>query len=460
MSAISMLMQNIEETSFGTLPAEVVEATKKQILDTLGVVVAGTMSGNVRQVVELVKDWGGKGESTILGYGGKVPGPHAALVNGYSAVVLDYDDFHDLDIIHASRAVLPACLATAERLGAVQGKDFILAVALGFDLACRLSRSALVHLEFGFDMCVANPFGAAAGAGKLLGLDRKKLTNALGIALMQLGGAGSGVQEATSTKGLDGGLQAKVGVIAALMAERGLTAVSDPIEGNRGFYQAYHRTVYRPELLTLDLGKVFEGATNSQKPYPCCRWIHTSIDAALALVNEYDIQPEEVEEVTVYIGPFLIQSAVHKGPLEIKQRPRNAIESQFSIPWAVANAILYRKVGIENFTEEALRNTRTIEMARRVMSKAVIAAPTDFRTPESVTVEIKTKRDKVYSKRVDYALGSVANPMSFDDVAVKFKECCNHSVRPVALENREQVIRMVKHLEEVTDVSKIPGLLV
>jgi len=421
----------------------------------MGVIIAGSMTEGVKHLVELVKDWGGKGESTILGYGWSVPSPNAALVNGYSAVVLDYDDFHDLDFIHVSRAIIPASLAIAERRGGVHGKDFITAIALGSDLACRLSRAAMLHLEFGFDMCVPNYFGAAAAAGKLLGIDEEGLRNALGIALMQASGAGSGVHEGTSTKGLHGGLQAKAGVMAALMAENGLTATSDPIEGKKGFYQVFHRNIYRPGLITLDLGKVFEGVTNSQKPYPCCRWSHASIDATLALINEYDIKPDDVEEVIVHVGPF---AHFLCEPLELRQRPVNAVQSQFSIPWAIAIAILYRKVGIQNFSEAAIRDTKALEMTRKIVPRL---APqlSNIRSTEPAIVEIHSKNGEVYSKRIDYALGSPENSMSFDDVAQKYKDCCSFSFKPISTENQDKVIEMIARLEEITDVCQITSLL-
>ena len=195
MSTVAMFTKNIVETHYDAFSTEVIEATKKQILDTLGSILAGSMSENIGQLVDLIKDWGGKEESTILGYGGKAPCIQAALINGWSASVLDFDDFHDRDFIHTSREIVPAALAVAERKGAVGGKDFMVAVVLGVDVACRIARAVLIHRESGF-LTVPNFFGAAAAAGKLLGFDEEKLKNALGIALMQVSGEGYGIREA------------------------------------------------------------------------------------------------------------------------------------------------------------------------------------------------------------------------------------------------------------------------
>jgi len=454
MSAISMFTRNIVEVSYDSLPIDAVAATKKQILDTLGATLAGSMSENAGHLANLIKDWGGKEESTMLGYGGKVPCTNAALVNGWSAAVIDFDDFHDLDFLHTSRGVVPAALAIAERKGAVDGRDFIVAVALGTDLAYRMARAALVHRESGF-LLGPNFFGAAASAGKILGLDEEKLRNALGIALMQVCGDGYGLREALNTKGLDGGFQAKAGILAALMAEKGLSGSADPLEGEGfGFYPLYHRNLYTPSLLTQDLGKVFEVVSSSQKPYPCCRWSHPAIRATLELVNEYDIKPEDVTEVIAYHGPIALSDCE---PLEEKQRPRNHY-TQHSLPWAVANAILYRKVGIEHYTEEAIRNNKTLEMAQKVIPKLT---PELAHMPfaEPAIVEIKTQNGKLYSKRVDIVPGSPEDPMSFDATAEKFRYCCNYSAKPISKENQDIVIRMINKLEEVTNVSQIAGLL-
>ena len=452
MNALSMFTKNMVEVNYDALPADVVEATKKQVLDTIGVTIAGSMSTNIRQLADIVKDWGGKEESTILGYGGKVPCCSAALVNGWSAAVLDYDDLHDLDLIHCSQGVFPATFAVAERDRA-NGKDFMVALALGFDLACRLARAVIVGSESGF-LNAPNFFGAAAAAGKLLRLDEEKLKNALGIALMQVCGTGYGIREALNTKGLDSGFHAKGGVLAALMAEKGLAGSADPFEDSRwGLYAMFHRNIYRPELLTVDLGKVFEVTTNGIKPYPSCRVNHASIKAALELVNEHDIKPDDVAEVTVHHGPKVLAVAA-----EERRRPQNAIHVQHSLIWNVANAIVYRKVGIEHFTEEAIQDKKVLEMTDKIFPKL---NPELSHLPfGEVIVEIKSKSGKFYSKRVGSSLpGGPDDPMSFDDVTEKFKDCCNYSAKPVSRENQDKIIQMIERLEDVTDIGQIADLL-
>jgi 2-methylcitrate dehydratase PrpD len=460
--ALEMLVKNIVQVKYDVLPIDTIDATKKQVLDILGTIVAGSSSNKMGDLVVLVKEWGGKEESTILGYGGRVPSPNAALVNGTLACCLDYDDTNAVDAVHVSRATVPASFAMAEHIGVINGKDFITAIALGFDLSSRLSRATGLHApdEIGWDPSIHNFFGAAASASKLLNLDEEKLTHALGIALEQIssGTTWSGFSTGATTKGMVGGFEAKAGIIAALLAERGFTSGKSVLEGQGSYYSIFWRNNYSPELLTLDLGKDFRSEGNGQKPYPCCLGNHATIDATLAMVKEHDIKPDDVVEVTARVGPMAFTGC--STPLEEKQRPRNSIQSQFSIPWAVANAILYRKVGLSSFTEKVLQNKTLVDLACKVHPHLTPEFGASSGVVEPVIVEIRIKGGQTYAKRVDYPLGSLKNPLSLADVAEKFTDCCNYSVKPIPQENRDEVVRMVANLEDVTDVSQIVSLLV
>ncbi len=136
-----VLARNVVSIKYEDLPAEAVEAAKKDILDTLATTLAGSTGDGIKVVQELVSDWGGKRESTIIVYGDKVPSLNAALVNATMAHAWDYDDYHGLAGVHAGVSVIPASLAIAERRGKVTGKEFITAIALGIDLMCRLGIS-------------------------------------------------------------------------------------------------------------------------------------------------------------------------------------------------------------------------------------------------------------------------------------------------------------------------------
>ena len=461
MSVLDALTKNLVETRYDALPADVVEATKKQVLDMLGVMVAGSTCNTADEMnglVSLIKEWGGKEDSTIIAFGGRVPAPNAAFVNGIFCVRRDFDDTNlKYGSLHASRAIVPTAFAMAERQGNITGKELITAAALGHDLECRIAAAAPGP---GSWYMIATFFGAAATAGKILGLSHEKMRSALALALHQISGAsgGGGSAGLGSIKGMSNGLATRAGITSALLAEKGFKVDWDFLEpGNRSnFYEVFYGHSYSPVLLTSDLGKVFMGSNTSQKAFPCCHGQHTSLKATLSLLKEHKIKPGNVAEVTLHLSAG--NYSLLADPVEKKQDPQDIIQAQFSLCWGVASAIVYGEVGIRNFTEEALQDSRVREMARKVFGKPEMELS---RQPMAlpVIVEIRTREGKVYAQRVDYPFGSPEDPMSFGDIAAKFRNCCQYSVKPIPEANQDKVMQMVKELEKVRDVSQVIHLL-
>ena len=461
MSVLDMVIKHLSKTNYNALTSDVIEATKKQTLDMLGAMVAGStcsISGEINGLVDMVKDWGGKEESTIIAFGGRVPALNAAFVNGILCVRRDFDDTK-LGFAggHASRAIVPTAFAMAERQGNISGKEFITAAALGHDLECRIALAGRGRESW---YMATNFFGAAATAGKILGLGEEKMRYALALAFHQICGAqgGGGSAGLGSLKGMSNGCTCKAGVFSALLAQRGFTVDWDFLEAKNkaNFYEVFFGGAYSPVLLTLDLGKLFLGTSTSQKEFPCCHMQHTSLKASLSLLRENDIKPDDVLEVVISLPEH--NYSLLTEPVEKKQNPQNFTEAQYSLCWGVASAIVYGSVGIRNFTEEALRDARVREMARKVFGKPEMElSKQPMATP--AIVEIRTKNGKVFSKRVDYPFGSPEDPMTFADVATKFRHCCEYSVKPVSRANQNKVTQMVEGLEELTDVSQIVHLL-
>jgi 2-methylcitrate dehydratase PrpD len=275
--------------------------------------------------------------------------------------------------------------------------------------------------------------------------------------LIQIGTEGQAIREGLNTKGLDFAFRPQSGVFAALMAERGLVGTADPIEGKWGFFNQYYKNVYSPTLLTKDMGRDFAIKGNVQRPNPCCGANSIAITAALALVNEYDIKPDDIEEVLVNVGPVTNWLCE---PLDKKRRPENPIEAQYALPWVVAKVIVSRRVGIEHFTNEQIRDKKTLDMA----GKTVVKLNPELKNPslpghEPVIIEVKTIGGAKYSKRADLAHGDLNDPMTFNDIVEKFRDCCKYSAKPISLENQERVIQLIERLEDVTDISQITRLL-
>jgi 2-methylcitrate dehydratase PrpD len=464
MRIIETITDHLFETKFANLPANVVEVTKKQVLDTLAATVGGStceIDGEIGRLASLVKSWGGAEESTLAAFGGRVPAPNAAFVNGVLCVRLDFDDTQVKGLrLHVSRSIIPTAFAIAEYKGHVNGREFLAAVALGHDLTLRLKRAVGGEADSPFGM-ITNFFGATATAGKILGLNKKQFEAAFGLTYHQISGAQSGPGTAgagASIKGLNNGIAAKTGVISALLAEKGFTANSDFLEpqNKRNFYQTFFQGSYSPSLLTQDLGKYYYGLDSAQKEFPCCHGQHTAIEAALSLVNEYNIKPDEIVEVVMHVSPGDYNYLAN--PPGTKQNPQNIIEAQFSLYWGVASAIVYRSVNIKNFTAKALQDNAIRELAHKI-SAVGDPALTNNAGFNPAIVDIKTQGSTIRSKRIDSPLGSPENPISFAYLAEKFRHCCEYSVNPIDGKNREKIIKLTGEIESVEDVSQIIRLL-
>jgi len=457
MDVISIFARHVIGTRYEMLPREAVEATKKQVMDSLAAAVAGSKAQGVGELAELYRDWGGKPESTVWVYGDRLPSIAAAQVNATMIHACDFDDTHDAAVIHPSVVALPVALAMAERLGRVDGKTLITALALGTDLCSRLGLACTNDYFAGgwHFTALHGTFSAAAVAGRLLGLDDGKLVHAFGIAYHQAAGNLQCIDDGALTKRCGPGFICRNGILSALMAGKGLTGAINVLQGPHGLFRQYHRDAFTPEALTRDLGVAFEGFNVSFKPYPCCRYTHPSIDAAAALLRECNLKAEDIESILVHVGKTAY--GVVGTPLEIKRNPRNAVDAQFSIPWAVACAVVRGKVTVGDMTDEATKDGDLLAMAKRVS----VANEKDLCLPgiEPSIVDLKTKDGKTHTRRVDSPYGSPQNPMSLEALAAKLYDAIPDGYRRMTSEKVERLVAAVSRLEDVKDVHEIVALL-
>jgi len=447
--------KSVASVRYEDLPSEVVEVTKTDILDTIGVAIAGSSDISIKRLLDLIREWGGKEESTILVFGDKVPSISAALVNANMAHVLEFDDVYGRGMQYVGMSTVPPAFAIAERKGKVNGKDLITAIALGQDMALRMY--VTMQISPGL-MCFAiNGFGATATAGKLLELNEEQMADAFGIAYSQYSGNSQCIPDGAMTKGLTAGLTAKTGVLSALLAQKGYTGKGGTFEGTSGFCNVYCSRRCDLEQLTANLGKHFEGINLGFKPYPCGISMHPSVTCAIALVKEHNISPNDIEEIKIGIN-----SKAHSllcKPIELKTKPRTVIDAQFSAPYIVVTAIVDGKVDLSHFTEEAIKRPEILQLLQRV--KAEVDPDIDRESPRFPPLpspshlRIKTKDGKVYEKRVDIAKGNPKNPMTRQELRDKFYYCAGYSARPLAKDRLDKVVELVDKLEEVDDVSQV-----
>ncbi|MFH1087821.1 MAG: MmgE/PrpD family protein [Chloroflexota bacterium] len=438
------------------LPAGVVEITKSTILDTIGVILASSgIAPEPGEIVRLVVEEGGKEESSIIGHGVKVPCYMAAFANGAMGHALDYDDvaFAGGEVWgHIGIATVPAALAVCERIGKVSGKELLAALAGADEMLYRLGIAAFAcptaRSEW-FLVPVLGVFGAAAASGKLLGLSEEQLVNAFGIALSQAAGSNEiGLATKGAMRAIYAAFPGKTGVLSSLMAQRGIAATENGLEGKAGLFPVYFHGQHDAGSLAAGLGSRFEILRTGFKPWCACAFTHTYIDATLEMVKKYDIAARDVEQVDACTSEYL-QTMVG-APLEEKRRPKTGIAAKHSIPFCLAVAIARRSVNLRDFLPAAITDREVLGLAERVVPQV----HTDVGT-----VRIVTKGGKTYSNKVAHPLGSPEKPMSRAQIEAKFRDCASYASKPVSGEVAGGVIRLVGSLEQVADVRDIIRLV-
>jgi 2-methylcitrate dehydratase PrpD len=454
----SQFVKKWSEITYDNLPANVIEIVKCEILDSLAVALGGSAAAGTRELLDIIHEWGGNTQSTVIAGGIKCPAPDAALVNGTLIHTLDYDDGCPSTLIHIGCTAVSTGFAAAERMGGVTGKELITSLALGSDFINRLALGSRpkgsILVSGWFPTALYGYFGAAAIAGRIMKLNQEAMLSALGIAYQQCSGNLQCIYDGALVKGISAGLAAKGGVTAAIMAGRGITGATNCLEGKAGFYNVYHAGDYDARILTEDLGERFETEKIGFKPYPCCGHSHAAIDAALSLRSKYNIVPDQIQEITVDAGEAAL---ILCEPLQVKQNPQTMIDAQFSLPWTVATALVKGKVTLEDFTKAAIQSEDVLEISRKVTGRYEPEFNRRGVGPGRVTIRLANGSE--YSEYVEFCLGSVENPMTFSDCVKKFKECYPYSIRPVSAAAADNIIELTRHLERLADATRIIKLL-
>jgi len=454
------------------LPSEVVERVKGAILDTVGIVIAGSGLGEgSRTMAEMVIREGGVGESTVLGRGIKVPCRAAALVNAGFAHALDYDDVFSPARVHPDAICVPAALAVAERTPGTTGADLIAAVALGDEMAIRLGL-AIFNVggkatgsgwpgRLWHPTLLAGYFSSTVASSRLLRLDAGAILNAFGIVLYRTAGTLAYVKGARNLVAeLYYGFPSEVGVMSALMAANGITGPKDAFEGEGGLFPAFLGGEYDRDSLEGGFGHEFELLQIETKPWPAVRTSHSYIQAALSLVRAGNIQPAQIEEIKIHCGALALLASE---PLALRRRPATAIDAKFSIPFVVSVALAHGSVTISDFLPSNLADPAILSLADRV--KIHHAPELDgtggYRGAGMVraVIDLRTKDGKIHSESAEYARGGPQDPMTADELVAKFKDCVRYGAISIDGAKADRVIQLIDSLEAQPDLRELFSLL-
>jgi len=456
---------------YDDLPREAVTLAKQVVLDTLGVAIAAsTLAPEGRLIADYVKVMGGHPSSTVLGFGGKVPAPCAAYVNGGLAHMLDYDSTGDGG--HASVATVPVAFAAAENAGCVCGRDLIAAVVCGSDIHTRLAQSISLPewamTEGWLPTQLLGYISGAAAAGRVSGLTEAQMVNAFGIAFNQMSGSRQMTAgAATDMRSMQAGFSGHGAILSTDLARLGIVGPKEILEGRYGFYKTYVR-VHDPDwdAIVGGLGSRFSFLkTHAFKVWPACGITRVTNAATLQLRQEWGIDPTDVDSITV-IG-CLNATRLLCEPLEAKRRPQTSTDAKYSIPFTTAVMLVRGNVTLADYTESGLADPIVLATADKVCYREVSdRAEGEFNgrgsagTIGRTSVEIRTKNGKSFTCTPDSVPGDPNQPMSQDLLEAKFRDCVSFSARPIAGENASCAIDMIRHLEDVSDVSELMQLLV
>lgn len=360
--------------------SEPVRRMQLYALDTLAVMLAGTVSPSSGPMRRTVLAAAGKAEATVMAAGRVTSAWDAALINGAFAHALELDDDHRIAVLHPGAVVVPAALAAAEAANTT-GLTFLRALLVGYEVGCRLGE---VYRGSLFDhalhpTAVCGVFGAAAAAAVAMDLDSDAFVRALGIAGTQASGLTEWRADGSWIKRLHPGRAAHAGVLAARLAREGFTGPATIFEGDGGFFRAFtHGEIIDQGCMTRGLGEDFRALGTAIKPYPCCRFEHGAIDLALDAANS-GIGPGDIVSIAIRI--------YRTNVLSYHKVPRNAVDAQFNVPYAVAVAFTHKAVRLADFTEEAIGNPAVLELAGRI--EVLEDAEFTAKYPQDYFVELK-----------------------------------------------------------------------
>ena len=442
------LCTDIAGWRFEDLPPDVVSTTKFFVLDTLGVIGGGARAPGIAEIRGRMTRWEKGGSATSLIGKNRMSPPHAAMVNGATAHALDFDDIHDPARVHAFCVMLPTMLATAEDIGGVSGRDFLLALAVGAEIHARLGLAAYNCLGKGWHPTMTlGVLAGALGAGKLLRLDSDKLLNALGLALHQACGTAQSMHDGVLAKRLGAGFAARGAVTAAFLAHDGVTGPFRPLEGEAGLFNFLERGEFDLAPLMDDLRTEWRMRGYSYKPYPCCRCNHTTIALAIGLRTE-GLKAADVAAVEILLPKVNFKTVGQ--PYDVTRK--SVVHAQFNARYTFARALMDGRIDLNSYTLPAVTDPAVAELAARVsVSIDPQEAATDM-APSKIKV---TRKDgtvlEVASRMIP---GSPEAPMTQAEIIEKFKGSLSFGLDFPESE-AAAFAEVVLAIEDLADVSEL-----
>lgn len=442
---------------FEDLPEYVIKRAQLSLLDFIGYTVYGCQEEPAKLVIQFVKMLKEKEISTVIGYGTKTSCIQAAFANSFISRISELDDTHRSSRSHPGDIIHPVALAVGEKLES-NGRDLITSIVAGYEAAIRAADSVTPGLwRRGWSStATACTFGGAVVAGKLLGLDAKKMAYALGLAGIQAAGtfAWETSPEARDVPNFYAAKAAYNGTLAALFSSKGFVAPLDIFENKKGFCKLYSDT-QSLEKLTEGIGREFKIMEMSTKPYMGCRCLHGIIEATSNLVKEHSPLAGSVKKIVAH---------AHTKDLIDDLRPwlpRKEKRTRFSAQFNVALLIKNGEAALRKAFDKAYVNKNLADPEfRDLVSKIEVVADSSFKFPDNVhggSVEVEMKNGTKYNNRVDHPKGDPENPLTERELINKFRYLTSNIYEETQV---NAIIELCSELDRLSNIKKITELLV
>ena len=434
-AATSILASYGVASRFEALPAAVVHEATRALVNWAGCAIGASAHPTVEIAWNAMRPFAGVAQATLLGRRERTDILNAALINGISSHVLDFDDTHPVTLVHPSGPVASAVLALAEWRGA-SGRDLINAFVTGVEVECRVARAVLpAHYEIGWHItATAGVFGAAAACARLLGLDHERTVWALGLAATQA----AGIREmfGSMAKSLHPGRAAQNGLAAALMAEAGFTSSASGIEGKRGFANVLSTTVDMAKCVE-GLGERYDLLGNTYKPFACGLVIHPAIDGCIRLRDEQGVRAADVVRIDLKAHPMVLE-------LTGKKTPQTGLEGKFSVFHSAAVALIDGAGGEAQYADARVNDADVVALRAKVHAEVQPGMALDA-TQVTITLANGTRHEI----HIEHCLGSQQKPMTDAQLDAKFRAQCEPVV---GVARSQSALALLRRFESLADV--------
>ena len=450
------------ETDGGFLTPTLISSAKAKLLDTVGVMLAGSRTSASRIAIDTALEVGGNSNATAIGTGHRLSVPMAGFVNGISAHVLQYDD-HTQGVGHVSACVAPGCIAMAEYLD-LTGRRLIEAYVMGFEITCRMARGLQPYMLDGgwHSVGIVGGQGVALACCRMMGLDHMAARMAMGVVASSTSGVRKNV--GSMGKAFHCGNGVRAGLLAALLARRGYSVDPDIIEGTDGDGEGHQRFgladtyngigMHRLERMVDRLGESYELARDATmvRMHPGSTAPAAAIDGMIALSIEHDLHADDVEEIVLECTPKALAMTPYAEPVD-------EYRSKYCLPYMMAAALVDRRMGVEQYRSGKIGDPEIM----RVMRCVRVVVPEDLKRHEGpwgengvnwgeARLAVRLGDGRTLRASCSHAKGWPGNPATWDDLCTKFRECAQGVLSDA---RTERTIERVSTLEDLKSVREL-----